>query len=176
MTGHDAEIPDGWSIASDADGVHELLLASDAFIAATYGTPVPRRNRASTEGLVSSGAVHVLRQEGAAVAMFTLTWEPPFSIETDFFPGTDKPIHMQRLAVLPDRVTGGELTGLRCVRRAIETARDAGATAIRAETNPDLTNTVRLIEKFGFRPYGPVLADGPVRRVYLQNDLGASAR
>ncbi|MEU2061992.1 hypothetical protein [Streptomyces sp. NPDC013455] len=175
MTKHGAELSDGWSIATEADEVHELLCASDAFVAATYGTPVPRRNRESTEGLVSAGAVHLLRQDGTATGMFTLTWAPTFSIGADIFPHTDKPIHMQRLAVLPDRMASGELTGLMCVRRAMEVALEYGATAIRAETNPDLTNTVRLIERFGFKTYGPVLEHGGVRRIYLQNDLGIPA-
>ncbi|MEU6173859.1 hypothetical protein ABZ832_18285 [Streptantibioticus parmotrematis] len=175
MTKHGAELSDGWAIASEADEVHELLCASDAFVAETYGTPLPRRNRESTEGLVSAEAVHILRQEGVAAGMFTLTWKPSFTTETDFFPHTDKPIYMQRLAVLPDRVTGGELTGLMCVRRAMEVALEYGATAIRAETNPDLVNTVRLIKQFGFEQHGPVLAHGGVRRIYLQNDLGIPA-
>ncbi|WP_263166127.1 hypothetical protein [Streptomyces sp. SCSIO ZS0520] len=171
MTKQGADLSDGWSIAADAAEVHELLCASDVFVAATYGTPVPRRNRESTDGLVSAGAVHLLRQGGVATGMFTLTWAPSFTTGTDIFPDTAKPIYMQRMAVLPDRVTGGELTGLMCVRRAMEAALEYGATAIRAETNPDLTNTLLLIEQFGFRPYGPVLADGGVRRIHLQNDL-----
>ncbi|GAA2520440.1 GNAT family N-acetyltransferase [Winogradskya humida] len=164
-------IRDEWSIAGDPGEVHDLLCAADLFIAARYGTPVPRRRIQSTERLVASRSVRLLRERGTAIAMFTLTWEPSFETATDIFPPTAKPIYMQRLAVSPDLDGGDTLVGLRCVRQAMETARELGATAIRAETNPDLTNTVRLIEQFGFTAYGPVLDDGGVRRIRLQNIL-----
>ncbi|AUG77897.1 hypothetical protein CFP65_3090 [Kitasatospora sp. MMS16-BH015] len=165
-----------WETATDPGEVHDLLLASDLHVAASYGLPVPQRNPHSTELLVGEGRVHLLRVDGAAAAMFALTSTPAFEVDLGIFPPAVRPAYLRRLAVRPERLADGELYGPMCVRRATEEAARSGAGALRAETNPDLAGIVRLLEAFGFRRYGPVRTEGWMRRVYLACDLGSFTR
>lgn len=165
-------VRDGWSLADDPDEVHLLLLASDRHSAERYGLPLPRRNRETTKSLVRDGRVHVLREGAETVAMFTLTWQPPYPLTQTGFPERRRPAYLQRLAVRPDRLRAGSLAGVQCVARAVETATAAGADALRSEVNPDLEAVLRLLLALGFVRHGQPPADGPLRRVYLQRDLG----
>lgn len=121
---------------------------------------------------MGSGSVHLFRDGGVAAAMFTLTWNPPFSPVPASFPRVRRAAYLQRLAVRPDRVADTALLGPMCVRKALEEAVGLRAQALRAEANPDLTRVVRLLELLGFRRHGPVLDDGRRRRIHLQHDLG----
>lgn len=165
-----------WTTATDPDEVHDLLLASDRYVADRYGLPVPRRNAHSTRHLVDEGLVHMLRVDGAAAAVFTLTATPAFDVDLAIFPPAVRPAYLRRLAVRPERFADGELYGPACVRRAMEVAAAQGADALRAETNPDLVGVVRLLEAFGFERYGPVRTEGWMRQTYLACDLGRFAR
>ena len=164
-----------WAVATEPAEVHELLCASDGYQAERTGTPAPARRIASTEWLVRSGAVHVLRQDGRAVAMFTLTEDPPFDPADVPFPSADAPRYLQRLAVHPDLAARGSLAGARCVRRALELAAAAGADALRCEANPDLAATHELLVSLGFEQAGDALEAEGARRVYLQRRIPADA-
>ncbi|MFE2353648.1 hypothetical protein [Streptomyces parvulus] len=161
-----AAAPDGWTweTARDADEVHALLQACDARQALSHGSPVPVRNPATTARRVGAGEVHLLRHAGEPAGMFTLSWEPPFALDPDAFPPARRPAYLGRLAVAPERLDDGTPVGASCVRRALELAADRGADALRAEANPDLTNTVRLLELLGLRRHGDVLTDARGRR------------
>lgn len=139
-----------------------------------YGSPAPLRSRQSTASLIGAGAVHLLRRNGVAAGAFTLTPQAPFAARwaEQVFPPARQPIYLMRLAVRPELQTGGSLVGVRVLRKAIEVAADGGADALRSETNPDLTATLRMLLAVGFTQYGPVLTgqDGR-RRVYLQREL-----
>lgn len=163
-----------WRVATDAEAVHELLLASDAHHAAANGLPTPNRRIESSRRLVAAGAVQILCTDAAPTAMFTLTEEPPFGRDLSIFPAARCPLYLQRLAVEPRTRTAAPLLGVRALRRAVELAAARGADALRAEANPDLPAVVRLLTTFGFVQYGPVQATSVLRRIYLQKDLPAA--
>jgi hypothetical protein len=159
-----------WETSKNAEEVHALLCACDAH-QATARAPAPLRNPLTTARRVSEGSVHVLRSGPCAVATFTLTWDPPFSAELTVFPEASKPAYLGRLAVLPGWLEHGSLVGARCVRRAIELAARAGADALRAEANPDLSRVVALLSQLGFVEYSSSQAEDGRRRAYLQKQL-----
>ncbi|GAA3728715.1 hypothetical protein GCM10022225_07600 [Plantactinospora mayteni] len=169
-------VRDGWSLADDPDEVHALLLASDRHWAAGSGLPPPRRDRQATEVAVREGRVHVVREATETVAMFTLAWQPPYPLTPTGFPDRRRPAYLRRLAVRPDRLAAGSLVGVQCVKRAIEVATAAGGDALRSEANPDLVAVLRLLLALGFVRYGEPPADGPLRRIYLQRELGGAGR
>ncbi|MFB6440777.1 GNAT family N-acetyltransferase [Streptomyces sp. NPDC056411] len=160
-----------WERADSAEEVHALLCASDAHHAEQYDLPVPQRHLDRSRALVAARAVHLLRRGDTPVAMFTLTDHPPYRRGPDVFPPAGLPMYLQRLAVHPDAARRDATLGMRCVRRACETARSAGADVLRAEANPDLRKSVALLTGLGFVPHGVVEADGPLRRVHLQRPL-----
>jgi hypothetical protein len=162
---------DGWAVAHDPDEVHALLLASDAHSAARYGFPLPHRNPATTARLVHDALVHGLRRSGELIATFTLTWQPPYAADKVGFPPRHKPLYLRRLAVQPRLLTLGSLLGLQTVRRACEVAAQAGADAVRSETNPDQVALMDLLCHAGFVAAGRTSVDGPSRRAYLQKDI-----
>ncbi|MEV8093591.1 hypothetical protein [Kitasatospora sp. NPDC085879] len=161
-----------WERAGDAAEVHALLRACDAHQAERSGTAAPDRSLATTEALVRLGAVHLLRSDGRAVAMFTLTTAPRPEPATDDYPPASNPVYLSRLAVAPDLLADGTLMGVRCVRKAVQLAGGTGADALRAEANPDLVNTRAMLADLGFEQHGPVHADETGRRyVRLQRTL-----
>ncbi|MGV9848442.1 hypothetical protein ACWDWU_06560 [Streptomyces sp. NPDC003442] len=161
-----------WETARDPDEVHALLCACDAHQARNYGSPTPVRNAGTTARRVRAGEVHLLRHEGEPAGMFTLSWEPPFALDPDAFPPALRPAYLGRLAVAPARLADGAPVGASCVRRALELAADNGADALRAEANPDLTDTVKLLELLGLRRHARVLTDAEGRRtVRLHKNL-----
>ncbi|MFE9004582.1 hypothetical protein ACFYOY_21005 [Streptomyces sp. NPDC007875] len=165
-----------WEVSQDPREVHALLCACDARQAAASGTPAPRRRPETTERRVRAGAVRLLRHGAHPAGMFTLTWDPPFTVDDGVFPRAERPMHLSRLAVAPEWLDDGSLVGLRCVRHAIEEATRAGADVLRSEANPDLTDTRSLLDVLGFRQYGPTLGDaGGSRRAHLQKTLRAAA-
>jgi hypothetical protein len=168
-----ADEPGGsWQVATDAAEVHRLLRDSDAHQARVSGTPVPRRQLETTVRHVRDGAVHLLYRDGTAVAMFTLSWVPAFDEDESIFPPAVRAAYLSRLSVAPAALAGGSLDGLRCVRRAIELAGEAGADALRCEANPDLTGTRAMLDGLGFVQCGPTHSDDSGRRwVYLHRPL-----
>ncbi|GGS10328.1 hypothetical protein Snoj_15360 [Streptomyces nojiriensis] len=160
-----------WRCADSAEEVHALLRASDTLAAEQYGLPVPERRTDRSRQLVAQRAVHLLCHENSPVAMFTLTCQPPSIRHRDVFPPARTPMFLQRLAVHPDWSRRDATLGLRCVRKACETARADGADVLRAETNPDLRGSLDLLTGLGFVPHGTVETDGWMRRVYLQRRL-----
>lgn len=165
-----------WEIAQDVDLVHELLCSSDEHLAIRYGLPVPRRNVETTRARVQAREVQLLRGGERPLAMFTLTWAPPFAQSLDVFTFRTKPAYLQRLVVNPEAEKQDLLLGARCVRHAIGLAFGGGADAIRSEANPDLTATFRLLELFGFRRVGPDQTFDGLRRTYLEKALHARVR
>jgi hypothetical protein len=165
-----------WQVAADPQAVHDLLLASDEYHAAANGLQVPARRLESTRRLVAGGAVHVLTRGRELAAMYTLTSEPPFSEELSIFPAARCPRYLQRLAVEPGWLARTPLLGLRCLRHAVGQAARSGADVLRSEANPDLRATASLLAAAGFVRYGPIRTSGPLRRMYLQKDLGPDAR
>ncbi|EST26303.1 hypothetical protein N566_24160 [Streptomycetaceae bacterium MP113-05] len=148
----------GWEDAADAVEVHTLLEACDAHQADATGTPRPVRRRETTVALVDGRHVRLLREDGRAVGMFTLTTrlraeEPPGQ------PHADRPAYLSRLAVAPDLLAAGSPVGVRCVREAIRLAGSLGADALRAEANPDLRGTRAMLASLGFEQCGPVHSD-----------------
>ncbi|UBU11334.1 hypothetical protein [Nonomuraea gerenzanensis] len=161
-----------WEDGQDAAELHELLVRSDAYQAGRTGTAAPARRIETTRALVSRGSVHVLRHGGQAVASFTLSCSPPSGLDPSAFPAAGDPVYLSRLAVLPELLAEGSFAGVRCVRRAIRLATAAGADALRAEANPDLTDTRTMLLGLGFEQQGPVHADETGRRyVHLQKLL-----
>lgn len=159
-----------WETSSDAAEVHALLCACDAY-QATPCAAAPLRNPVTTERRVAEGAVQVLRHDGRAVATFTLSWDAPFSAPPGTFPSATKPAHLGRLAVLPEWLERGALLGVRCVRRALDLARQAGADVVRSEANPDLSRVVAMLRQLGFEEHGAAQSQDGRRRVYLQKRL-----
>lgn len=159
-----------WEVSTNVEEVHTLLCACDAYTA-TAKAPAPVRKIETTRRNVQAGAVHVLRYAGEVVAMFTLTWFPPFSQETTIFPFAHKPAYLSRLAVEPAWQQKGTILGAQCLRKAIELAICTGADAIRAEANPDLLRVRALLDLFGFKEYGQIQSEDGRRRVYLQKEL-----
>jgi len=156
----------GWEIARDPDEVHALLLDSDR-ASATLRSPPPRRNEATTARRFGEGAVHLLRRDGRAVAMVTLTQEPPFDLARAGFSPAARPLYMQRLAVA-GAAAGAAWPGLAALRRAIEVADAAGADALRCEANPGLAATFSLLTRHGFVPHAAETGDDGRARVYLE--------
>lgn len=161
-------------MGADAAEVHALLCECDAYTA-TPEAPAPVRNFETTLRRVREGSVHVLRHGAGLVAMFTLTWDAPFAMDTSVFPPARKPAYLGRLAVKPEYQAEGSLAGVRCLRKAVELATDAGADAIRAEANPDLTRVRALLRLFDFEEYGLVKSEGENSRAYLQKNLRPAA-
>lgn len=159
-----------WEVSTNVEEVHALLCACDAYTA-TDKAPVPVRQIETTRRNVLEGSVRVLRYEGEVVAMFTLTWFPPFSQETTIFPSVHKPAYISRLAIKPAWQQKGTILGAQCLRKAVELAICAGADAIRSEANPDLTRVRALLDLFGFKEYGQMQSEDGRRRVYLQKEL-----
>jgi len=139
-----------WELAADPAEVHDLLCASDRFQAGRTGTAAPVRNPGSTAAHVSAGRVHLLRDGLLPTAMFTLVDSAPFEAPPDTFPPARRPVYLTRLAVRPEAAGSGSLAGMMCVRRAITTATEQGADALRCEANPALAHTVELLEALGF--------------------------
>ncbi|MFL6128904.1 MAG: cupin domain-containing protein [Mycobacteriales bacterium] len=163
-----------WEVATDPAEVHQLLHDSDAHQARQSGSPVPQRQLETTVRHVRDGAVHLLRRDGVAVAMFTLSWSPAFDEDESIFPIAVRAAYLSRLSVAPAALASGSLDGLRCVRRAVELAAEAGADALRCEANPDLAGTRAMLDRLGFVQCGPVHADDRGRRwVYLHRPLVA---
>lgn len=158
-----------WEISTHSEEVHTLLCACDAYTA-TDKAPAPVRNIETTWQRVHAGSVHVLRHDNESIAMFTLTWEPPFTGDLTIFPAALKPAYLGRLAVKPEWLINGSLVGVQCLRKAIELAKNERADAIRSEANPDLTRVRTLLHLFGFQEYGQN-AEGGRRRVYLQKTV-----
>ncbi|GGZ70848.1 hypothetical protein ACFOOM_03825 [Streptomyces echinoruber] len=160
-----------WQTATDPAEVHALLEASDAHQAEQSGTPAPVRRFATTQSLVENGCVRLLRRDGQAVAMFTLIRRPRGDTPPDY-PPASRPAQLSRLAVAPDALAEGSLAGVGCVREAIRLATAWGADVLRAEANPDLRATRRLLAQLGFEQCGPVHTDDTGRRfVHLQKTL-----
>jgi GNAT superfamily N-acetyltransferase len=159
-----------WETSTDAAEVHALLCACDAY-QATASAPAPLRNPLTTERRVAEGSVHLLRHDGRAVATFTLSWDAPFSAPLGTFPEANEPAHLGRLAVSPEWLARGALLGVRCVRRALAVAREAGADVVRAEANPDLSRVVAMLRQLGFEEHGAAQSEDGRRRVYLQKRL-----
>jgi hypothetical protein len=159
-----------WEVSTNAEQVHALLRACDAYTAAA-NVPPPERKIETTRRYVQMGSVHILRRGLQNVGMFTLTWEPTFDQDLTIFPQAEKVVYLARLAVQPEYLERGSIVGARCVRKAIELALDQGAEAIRCEANPDLVSVFTLLDLFGFRQYGPTLSHEARRRVYLQKSL-----
>ncbi|WP_437854459.1 hypothetical protein [Sorangium sp. So ce363] len=159
-----------WEVASNAEEVHALLCASDAHHA-TPENPAPARRLETTRRRVQAGSVHLLRQGAEAIAMFTLTWEPPFEADLAIFPPAGKPAYLSRLVVHPAGLARGSLAGARCLRRAVELATAGGADVLRSEANPDLTQVRALLGMFGFEEHGRAQSEDGRRRVYLQKVL-----
>jgi hypothetical protein len=103
--------------------------------------------------------------------MFTLTWEPPFEEDIAMFPAARNPAYIGRLAVSPEWLAQGSIVSMKCLRKAIELARHAGADAIRSEANPDLARIRTLLDLLGFREYGSARSEDGRGRVYLQRSL-----
>ncbi|MGW3351309.1 hypothetical protein ACWDA3_49110 [Nonomuraea rubra] len=161
-----------WEDGQEAAELHELLVLCDAYQAERSGTAAPARRVETTRALVSRGLVHVLRHGGRAVASFTLSGSPPSGLDPDAFPAARDPVYLSRLAVLPELLAEGSFAGVRCVRKAIRLAADAGADVLRAEANPDLADTRTMLLGLGFEQQGPVHADETGRRyVHLQKFL-----
>jgi len=159
-----------WEVATDVEEIHSLLCACDAYTA-TLEAPPPVRNIETTRRRVQSGSVHLLRFGASAVAMFTLTWEAPFTRQTTLFPPAKKPAYMGRLAVQPEWLAKGSIASAQCIRKAMELAGGAGADAIRLEANPDLTRIRTLLGLFGFEEYGRTQSEDGRRQVYMQKSL-----
>lgn len=159
----------GWERASDAEEVHALLCACDAYHA-SLRAPAPERSKKTTRRRVAEGAVHVLRG-GKAMAMFTLTWAPTFDEPDGVFPPARKPAYMSRLAVDPAVLAQGTVLGAQCYRRALDLAAVEGADALRVEANPDLEDVFELLRILGFVQHGPTLSDDVRRRAFLQKTI-----
>jgi GNAT superfamily N-acetyltransferase len=155
-----------WESARDAEEIHALLCASDAFVA-TPEAPPPKRNRATTQRLIDEGATQVLRHDGRAVASINLLWTPPFEMGQAQFPPAARPAFLARLAVDPEWAKRGSILGAQCIRRAMDLALERGADAIRCEANPDLTRTRAMLGLFGFSEHGAAQDPDGRRRVYL---------
>jgi hypothetical protein len=89
-----------WEVGNDVEEIHALLCASDAHHA-NDRSPAPSRNIETTRERARTGAVHVFRHDGEAIAMFTLTQTAPFAEPTSSFPAARQPTYLSRLVVAP---------------------------------------------------------------------------
>ena len=160
-----------WEVALDVQEVHNLLCACDAYFATT-AVPAPTRNLDTTARRVTGGSVHLLRQNGCAVAMFTLTSEPPFDESKIRWPKARNPVYVSRLAIEPKQLAEGTILGLRCYRRVFELALREGADVVRLEANPDLTRVKELLDILGFVRCTSVSESEGLKRIYLQKPIG----
>ncbi|WP_338597087.1 GNAT family N-acetyltransferase [Saccharopolyspora sp. SCSIO 74807] len=161
---------EAWETAQDPAAVHALLCTSDRHQAQRYGSAAPDRRVESTRRKVAAGMVRVLSFDGVPVGMFTLGAEPTFDLAEAELPPARSPLYLSRLAVSPEVLSRG--VGMRCVRKAIELARAAGADVLRSEANPELTGTYELLGELGFVQHGPLLRNGSgVPRIHLQRPL-----
>lgn len=157
-----------WQIADDPQVIHHLIETSDQRAATISGTTSPKRQLEATRWLVSNGLVHVGLSSGHAAATVTVNPTPPFDLELADLPHAGAPLYMQRLAVDPD--APDKLLGLQAIRYAIKIATAAGADALRAEANPDLTNVLRMLTSTGFDRFRTD-ESGAARRTFLQRAL-----
>jgi len=165
--------PPRWETATDAEEVHALLCACDAYQASPRA-PAPQRSKETTRRRVADGAVHLLRGDGELLAMFTLMWSTPFDEPDGVFPPARKPAYMSRLAVNPTLLAQGTVLGGQCYRRALDLAAAGGADVLRVEANPDLEHVLELLRILGFEQHGPTLSDGTRHRAFLQKPLGST--
>ena len=159
-----------WEIAGDAEEVHALLLRCDAYQATATSTPVPARNRATTQRRVESGQVHLLRHDGRAVGAVTVSADPPFELPA-FMAATPTARYVSRLSVDPKELARGSLVGVQCLRRAVEVAARDRAEVLRSQANPDLRSTWQLLSLLGFEQRGPVSDAGYARHAFLEKRL-----
>ena len=163
-----------WEIATDARAIHRLISASDRHQGVLYASPIPVRRFATTIQSVQSGTVHLLRYDDEPAATMTVTTDCPFPGAESRFTPVVLPVYLQRLAVHPPVLGLAPLTGARCVRRALETARGMKADALRCEANPDLKAVFELLRLFEFRQVGEVVP-GPMPRAYLERLLDTAS-
>jgi hypothetical protein len=160
-----------WKVADEPATVHRLIEASDLRASKRTGKAPPQRRMESTQGLVASGFVHLGLLDGRPAVTVTVGDVPPFDLAESGLPPAADPRYMQRLAVDPD-VPGTFLLGFHAGRHAIAVATAAGADALRAETNPDYGDVVRMLTALGFEPYRTD-DSGPRRRIFLQRPIPA---
>ncbi len=160
-----------WRVADDPATVHRIIEASDRRAAQRTGKEPPQRRIESTQGLVAGGLVHLGLLNGRPAVTVTVGGNPPFDVAASGLPPADDPRYMQRLAVDPE-VDGALLLGFHAGRHAIAVAGAAGADALRAETNPDYDDVVRMLAALGFQPYRTD-DSGPRRRIFLQRPIPA---
>ncbi|EID79780.1 MULTISPECIES: hypothetical protein [Rhodococcus] len=154
-----------WRTADDVVMVHRLIEASDRRAAALTGTTAPPRRQESTQRLVAAGQVQLGLVAGQPVVTVTVGPVPSFDPAEAGMPEADEPWYMQRLAVAPDYPDG--LVGFHAVRHAVQLAAAAGADALRAEANPDLSAVLTMLTAVGFRRYR-THNSGRAPRTYLQ--------
>ncbi|MCC3769510.1 hypothetical protein [Streptomyces sp. UNOC14_S4] len=162
-----------WRTADDPLPVHALVESSDRAAARRSGTPPPRRRHASTRFLVARGLVRLGTEDGVPVVTVTVGPLPSFDSSSldpaeGALPGAERPWYMQRLAVTPAHPD--PLLGVRAVRHAMSLAAGAGADALRAEANPDLSDVLEMLCSLGFARYGTI-DTGPLRRTFLHLPL-----
>jgi ribosomal protein S18 acetylase RimI-like enzyme len=153
-----------WHTARDAQTVHALVEESDRAAALRTGTPAPHRRTAATRHLVEQGSVRLGTVDGFPVATVTVGAMPSFDADAGRLPYSRTPWYMQRLAVRPG--FPDPFLGLRAIRHAIERATAAGADALRAEANPDLSDVLALLTTLGFVRHATM--DTAPRRTWLQ--------
>ncbi|MEU6259174.1 hypothetical protein [Streptomyces sp. NPDC047043] len=153
-----------WQTARDAQTVQSLVEESDRAAALRTGTPAPRRRTAATRHLVKQGSVRLGTVDGVPVATVTVGATPSFDAAVGGLSYARVAWYMQRLAVRPG--IADPFLGLHAVRHAIECATAAGADALRAEANPDLSDVLALLTTLGFVRHAT--ADTVPRRTWLQ--------
>lgn len=159
-----------WVVGTDAQEIHALLCESDKMAARTSNTSVPMRNMASSERYVASGNVHVLKDRGTAIAMFTLTTTPTFNPEGIDFPGAKSPVYLTRLAIHPEVQKDNKMLGFKTVKKMIEEAKRRGHDVIWNEVNPDIADVMKLLVLSGFKELvtEPLKAGTKVKYMYRE--------
>ncbi|MFI5907243.1 hypothetical protein [Dactylosporangium sp. NPDC051541] len=158
-----------WRVADDPAVVHRIIEASDRRASQRSGKEPPKRRIESTRALVAAGLVHVGHLNARPSVTVTVGETAPFDVAESGLPAAEHPRYMQRLAVDPD-ADGALLLGFHAGRHAVAVATAAGADALRAETNPDYNDVVRMLAALGFEPYRTD-DSGPQRRIYLQRPI-----
>lgn len=159
-----------WEVARDADEVHSLLCASDAH-QALPGMSVPQRNPATTQRHIHNHNVHAIRHTTTLVGCFTLTAQPPYGMDLSVFGDTGLAAYLQRLSIHPKWIAQNPLLGMRCVRHAAVVARQRAAASLRAEINPDIGGTHKMMRMLGFQQRGEVSGQAGRRKLCLELPL-----
>jgi hypothetical protein len=160
-----------WRTGKDVDQIHSFLMESDKRNA--VNGIVPKRNISSTQFFVQNSMVEVLQNTlGEIAAMYTLSLKPLF--DTAVYQESEpdiKAAYLCRLCISPDTNNEEFLLGVRCIKRAIERAKEYDCKRLRCEINPDLEKVKKMLLLLDFELFTDQKGNGKnqsLKKAYMQ--------